>query len=125
MYERDLTAYKNSLSEGDTFFHQDKDIIYEESDILDKKENTQLEPDVFFEEIKSICIENFDKFNPREHPEEPNIDKYGGFGVFFHKLMLQKYKKRLKLSHPSDFGRFHIVFLNNLSPFDFIKLLGT
>ena len=119
LYQKELNAYQqeshnDGLESGFWFSH------YEEF-ISDKKSNIQLEADSFFNELKSISIKEFCKFDSYKYSKksfnfEDMKDRYSGFGLFFHKMMLEKYEKNL--------GEFHLYFLSRLNPFDFTRLIS-
>ena len=124
-YRKDLNLYKQELilykyeQEGllkDKFYS-----FYYEEYISDKKENIQLEVDTFFNEMKLICIESFNDFDCFKYAKmdfdfRDIVDRFSGFGLFFHKIMLDKYGKNL--------GKFHLFFLTRLNPFDFTRLIS-
>ena len=114
LYKQELSSYKYEQEEESFYFSH-----YEEY-ILDKKQNIQLEVDTFFNEMKLICVENINNFDCFEYAKtdfdfQDILDRFSGFGLFFHKTMLDKYGKNL--------GKFHLFFLTRLNPFDFTRLI--
>ncbi len=118
LYTQELSVYKPDDDYlKDSFYYS----LYDKY-IEDKKENVQIEVDAFFDEIKLLPIENFNKFNSKKDLKinvdyQDVISNFSNFGLFFHKVMLDKYGKNL--------GKFHLYFLTALDSFDFIRLIST
>ena len=123
-YIQELDLYKQELNDYKPKSYKDLEgsfwFSHYEEFISDKKGNMQLEANSFFNELKSIPITEFYNFDSYEYSKNFNFrdmkNIYSGFGLFFHKVMLEKYGKNL--------GEFHVYFLSRLNPFDFTRLIS-
>ena len=116
LYKEELSLYKPEYDVSNNYFYSS----YYEECIYDKKDNIQLDTNIFFEEIQSIYMKKFNNFDSYKEAQTNSEfrdmnNNYSGFGLFFHKEMLLKHGKKL--------GKFHLIFLNTLIPFDFVRLL--